>query len=351
MGNKLKKMLSNDDNGYKLSLGFESPKQKEAFIKALEEVSRTGKIQEIVGVNSIEKKCVDGSGEYPIEHYELFGDAMIGPVYEKFEFPVWIDNQEHTVIFSRNISEQRVHLVLDNLETVKLDIKFDKLKKQVSFKYTTRLEKAGSMDILIFELKLFVALINSFFKEDCKNEKIETTEKYYKQLIVYLSLITELAEVLSIKIQPAKVLKEENEDYTIEELYLLLVKKEIIRKNDKLTRCTDVIIDDSQVGTELFAAYYEHGQLSFLGEKRNIYAVRCVFGAILKEVIEDVDGKKVAYFEDDQEKPMYISSFACLTEEEAKSEMENIQNRILEYRDAKHFKDELISLYSNVNQD
>ena len=162
-------------------------------------------------------------------------------------------------------------------------------------------------------------------------------------MINYYSMSKELARALNIELTPTELIEEDNSGYLLEKFYLLLVKKRIIRVDEKFD---NIIVDDTQdfrVGQELFATCIQEGDLEMFGTSRSIYVVNCFFGARIKDINSN-NGQKIVFFEDSEKRPRYISRTAFLSREEAKNEIECInerRERMEEYLNAEHWVEQV----------
>ena len=201
---------------------------------------------------------------------------------------------------------------------------------------------------LVYESKKFAALLDVLLKKGFQSEQLLKIRKQFKQSSDYYQRIRELLDVFSIEVDSKTAINESNPNFVIEEMYLLLVQKKIIKKNDKLNYISTADVETPQVGQELFASYIDKCVFSFANQNRNFYIVKCVFGARIKSIEEFEDGKKTIYFEEKKDKPMFMSYSAYLTEEEAQFEIEHIMDKHEEYIHAEHFTDQLKKLLEVV---
>jgi hypothetical protein len=160
-------------------------------------------------------------------------------------------------------------------------------------------------------------------------------------------------KALEIKFYPGA---EENwdEKYSdIEELYLLLVEKKILRLNAKLTinDNTGITINDSIdepiIGKTIdliFTGMYEY---ELGGQTFSLYSAGLLTNAIVTDIEERDDGKIRIIYDDNDSNPMFIANSAFVTEEEAKKEVKNIMNHVKDYKSAKLLEDYLQEFYSD----
>ena len=131
----------------------------------------------------------------------------------------------------------------------------------------------------------------------------------------------------------------QNEDswMDLEELYLALKEKEVIRLNSKVnTSQTSGMkinqqIDSIKVGSVIDITFITKIYYFLWMVKMTLFSANLLSNAIIKEINEASDGEiKILYGSEDS-RPMYISYMGFKTEEEAKEEMKEIQIEMMIY--------------------
>jgi hypothetical protein len=134
----------------------------------------------------------------------------------------------------------------------------------------------------------------------------------------------------------------QNEDswMDLEELYLALKEKEVIRLNSKVnTSQTSGMkinqqIDSIKVGSVIDITFITKIYYFLWMVKMTLFSANLLSNAIIKEINEASDGEiKILYGSEDS-RPMYISYMGFKTEEEAKEEMKEIMNHKADYMNA-----------------
>lgn len=344
MGNKLKKMLESKDNGISFTLNFRNIEDRTDFINIINSIEKTGISQKVPTPQSMEMKKTKGDYQYPYEKIENIKDMWIYPSRGIVVFPIIVDGIQEKYSFAR--FETNGIVTLKNVKSEVVDVKMELNSKDntVSFTHTSHPGNAASIDELISEYKRFLALTEFVFQKNAVDEKLEDTKKYFKYSLKAYIRIKELCEVLQIKSTPKMIVDEDDKDFLIEKLYLLLIKKAIIRQNDKLNNIEIVDIDNIEIGKKLFATYCQSAELEIYENHKEIYIVSCIFGAEISNVEIKENGKNTVYFKESEKYPMYRAYSAFLDKESAEKEMSNIMQKREQYENAISLTDQLREL-------
>lgn len=342
MGNRLKRMLE-EDNSVNLSVKFKSMKDRDVFAKVVEEIEETGVSKDVPIPLSIEISKKNGEYIYPVRKEENFVDFRVFPGEEIIDVHIQIDGKEETYLFKRRVSNDVIYISSEKSDVVNVEIDITKDDNKMHFSYTVSPINAKTVDELIYEYKRLLALLDTVFKNKDLDNKIEDAKLGFSYVINYYSMSKELASVLNIELTPKKLIKEDNSGYLIEKFYLLLVRKRIIRIDEKFDNVTVDDAQDFRIGQQLFATCIQEGDLEMFGVSRSIYVVNCFFGARIKDINVN-DGQKIVFFEDSEKSPRYISCSAFLNREEAKNEIDRInenKERMEEYLNAIHWREQV----------
>lgn len=345
MGNKLKKMLDKNDKGLNISFKFKTPIDRENFIHVIDQLNNTGIPQETPIPVSIEITKKKGNYEYPVKSVDNIVQIMVYPERDVAAIPIKIDEtDEEMYLFVGTKTDEIIHLISINSKIVEVKMDFMLEDRQVNFTYTSHPDKAKNMQELIKEYKKFLALLDRIFLHNNQDQKIEDIKRYFNQSIKAYSRAKELSDVLGIELTPEQLFKEDNEGYIIEKFYLLLVKRSIIRQDDKLNHIELAEIESMNVGQKLFATYYQTGVLEIFDEKKDIFLVNCFFGAEICKIEKKQDGNYTVYFKDSETYPMYHSYSAFLCKEDAEKEMNQIENKRESYEKAVNWIEQIREL-------
>lgn len=344
MGNKLKKMLNQKDNGFAATLNFKKQEDREKFISAVNKSWETGESQKVPNPQSMELKKTKGEYQYPFENMENIMDMMVYPSSDWIDFPVWVDGVSEKYSFLRTTINNTVLLNAANPKVIDVKLEFNAKENSMNFYYTSHPSNADSMDELIKEYKRFLALMDLLFKKGVTCEKLEDIKKYFNYSLKAYIRAEEISKVLEIDLTPKMVMEEDDTECVIGKIYLLLVNRSIIRQDDKLNHIEMADVANVEIGQKLFATYCQTMNLEIFGEHRVIYTVNCIFGAEIQRVESQKDGNNIVYFKDSEMNPMYRAYSAFLDENDAQEEVENIMKKREQYEKAVRWMDQLREL-------
>lgn len=341
MGNKLRRMLDQKDNGITFTLNFENLDDRTQFINAINKSEKTGTPQNVPTPQSMEIKRTTGEYQYPFKNVEKITNMMVCPSQAIVDLPITVDGVQCSYSFIRTENNGIIFLNTLNPKVVEVKIEFKASENIVNFNYTSHPGDADSMDELIQAYKRFLALAEKIFRKDVSCEKIEDVKKHFKHSIKAFSMAKEIGEALEINLTPKRVIEEDDEECLIEKLYLLLIEDSIIRQEDKLNHIDGANIENAEIGQELFATYFQSVDLEIFEEHKTIYTVNCIFGAEIQDIKYNKDGNSVVYFKDSEQRPMYRSYSAYLDKNEAEEEINNIMQKREQYENAVSWQNQL----------
>ncbi len=344
MANKLKDMLDPKNSGLALTLNFKSLEDRTNFINAIDKIGKTGVPQEVPVPKSIDFFKTVGGYQYPYDNVEDIVKMIVYPETDTVEMPIVVDGVELKYAFQRVRTDEVILLKSKNPKVLDVGLEFKIRDNKVNFNYKSHPGNATTIDELILEYKRFLALLDVLFQKPVLIEQLGDIKKYFNKSLQEYVRAKELCEVLGINITPKTVIDEDNKDFLTEKLYILLVKKSIIRQNDKLNFIEMADVDNLEIGQALFAVYGRTADLEIYGEHRKIYTVNCTFGAMIQDVKLKEDGINVVYFKDSEKNPMYRSYTAYLDEKDALDEMNNIVEKREQYENAAGWLDQLREL-------
>ena len=137
--------------------------------------------------------------------------------------------------------------------------------------------------------------------------------------------------MLALSISPSllnDLPREEQQD--IDELYLLLCEKRVVRLNAKLTstNLTSVAMNHTDtplsIGGKIALTFLSTIEFNFLKQTVTLHTANLLVNALVKDIQECDDGTVKILYGDTDSKPMYISFSAFETKEEAEQEGDNI---------------------------
>lgn len=122
--------------------------------------------------------------------------------------------------------------------------------------------------------------------------------------------------------------QEEQQD--IDELYLFLCKKQVVRLNAKLTSIDSKSIDMKHsnnplnIGSKIVLTFLSTIEFRFLKQTVLLHTTNLLVNAFVKDIQECSEGKVKILYGDTDSKPMYIAFSAFKTEQETKQEADSI---------------------------
>jgi hypothetical protein len=353
MSNKLKDIFSNKKFDFGGNLHFQDINSYNKFLEALRIVQNEGRAVKVKGVSSLTTKVRDGEMEYPfLEHKELT-HFVIGPSIEDVPFVINTEYGEKTVLFKRYQTTNEIILETDASEVVYFKIVFIKNTMNITFTYRTQPHLAKTVKDIVENYNTTIALLNTIFiykeSQDLPDENAQIydlretilgSELYFKRL--YL-----VEQELELSFQPKQLNDIESDEEELDELYLLLIEKKVIRLNAKLnaTESTGMKIKSGaqklEIGSKIDLTFLGDSEYKIYGQKISVHTANLLSNAIIKEVKEGEDGTIKVLYGDTDNKPMYISYTGFKTIDEAKQEMNNIMEYKEKYIDALTFDEHM----------
>ncbi len=344
MGNKLKKLLDQKDNGLALNIRFKNPDDRAEFVEALERIGETGQPQKVPVPQFLEIKKKNGDYQYPLKKVDDIVDMDVIPSPDIISFPILVDGIQEKYELIRTRTSDGVYLNSANSSVINVRLELIVSEKNVNFTYSSHPSKAKSMEELVMEYKRFLALIDKLFNKNVLDEKIEDVKNFFSYSLNKYQHAMELCDVLGINLTPEMMLSETDEECLIEKMNLLLVKRSVIRQNDKLNHIEMANVDSIEKGQQLFATYLQKAFLDIFGHHKELYTVNCIFGAEILNIERDSNGHNVVYFKDSESKPMYRAYSVFLSLKDAEEEMKSIINKRENYENALSWSEQLKKL-------
>lgn len=344
MSNKLKKLFLEEGEKYTETITFNDIDSFKEFGKALEDVYSTGKEHMVSGIKSIQSNLTDGEHKYPIDNGHPVDMMVIGPCKEFVKWPIQVDGQPEYIEFYRKRLKNCIEVTSVQKEVVEILILLHFNEQKTEFKYNLYPERAKNLSAIILEYKKTKALIIDLFKNNTDIPEYQEMITFLSKSIRYFQRLHDLEVILNINISPTKMKIENDNEFLIEKLYLMLVKGEKIRSNDRLNFIKADMFD-GELGQEIMTAYIDKIEYELFGEKITVFLVNSIFNAIISKIEDNKNEGKKIYFSDTDTKPMYRVYSGFLSEEEAIHEQYNIRFNIQEYKDAKKL-DEYLEILS-----
>ena len=344
MGNKLKKVFSKEEISYGGKINFSNQESYENFMMALETVQEEGGSVRVKGVDSVETLIRKGNSEYLINENNKIYDLVVAPSTDEVSFELDTACGKKMLIFNRYLINKGVVLQTSQNAIIFLKIFLEKDSMKSNISYQIHLEKAKTIKELTEGYYIVLSFFNLLFRDDIKRLEngidIKSIKMYFVKSIEAYKKLEYVEKEFGVTFVPKVLTQNEDSWMDLEELYLALKEKEVIRLNAKVndTETTGMKInqqiDDIKVGSAIDITFITKIYYSLWDVKITLFSANLLSNAIIKEINESSDGEiKILYGSEDS-RPMYISYMGFKTEEEAKEEMKEIMNHKADYLNA-----------------
>lgn len=358
MSNKLKDIFSNKMFDLGGTLHFQDSKSKEKFFEALQIVESEERAVEVKGVSSLTTKVRDGEMEYPfLEQKELIKVFITPPIVP---FVLNTEYGEKTVLFKRYQTTNEIILETDENEVVYFRIVFIRNTSKITFTYRTQPHLAKTVKDIIENYNTAIAFLNTIFiykdSQDLsdRNAFIYNMRESILRLESFFKRLYSLEQELGLSFQPTQINDTENDERELEELYLLLIEKKVIRLNAKLneTESTGIKMElgyhKLEVGSKITLTFLGESEYTIYGQKISVYTANLLSNAIIKAVKEGEDGTIKILYGDTDDRPMYISYTGFKTKNEAEQEMKTIMEHKERYTEALTVNEHMRKISENI---
>lgn len=359
MSNKIKEIFSDDMFNLGGTLRFSDDEAYKKFLAALEIVYNEGRVVSVDGVTSV-ATVVNHQGEkFPLDEQRNISRFYVGPAIEAVSIPLDVDGEKKAITLLRSRTKEKVFLRSEPDSVVAFDFCFLLGENRQTVNYKVQFEKAKTITEVAESFSLASALLAHLYKqEDYKNPengKVSLTDvkEFFCRNKSFFKRLCLIENEFSLAISPnllSDISPEEQQD--IDELYLLLFEKKVIRLNAKLTS-TDLATVDMKlydtlpdINSNIALVFTSTVDFSFLKQTVRLYSANFVVNALVKEIHKGSKATKILYGDTDS-KPMYISYSAYKTEGEAEHETGRIMNRKEEYINAPTEVECIRQMYAN----
>lgn len=344
MGNKLKNVFSDKEISFGGKINFKDQESYEQFLTALKTVQEEGKAVRVKGIDSVETSIRNREMEYPIDENNNIYDFIVLPSTDEVSFELDTDYGEGKFVLKRYRINKGIILQTSENAIVFLKIFFEKDTMKSKISYHIQLENAKNVKELIESYSIVLSFFNKLFKEDIKKSEsgtaIKNMKQYFKKSIKKYKKLEFVEKEFGITFEPKVLLQNEEAWTDLEELYLTLKEKEVIRLNVKVKDLgtTGMKVsqqaEDIRVGSKLDITFVTNIEYSLWNININLFVASLLTNAIVKEINEGKDGEIKILYGDEDSRPMFLSYKGFKTEGEAKEEMNNIMNHKDDYINA-----------------
>lgn len=344
MGNKLKSVFSKEEISFGEKINFKNQESYENFLMALETVQEEGRTVRVKGVDSVETLIRKGKSEYPInENYKIY-DFIVVPSTDEVSFELDTDCGKKMLIFERYRINKGVVLQTPQNAIIYLKVFLEKDSMKSNINYQIHLEKAKTIKELIESYNIVLSFFHRLFRDDIKKSEngvdIKSMKMYFAKSIERYKKLEYVEKEFGVTFVPKVLAQNKDSWMDLEELYLVLKEKEVIRLNAKVndTKTTGMKINQQinsiKVGDAIDITFITKIYYSLWNVKITLFSANLLSNAIIKEIKEASDGEiKILYGSEDS-RPMYISYMGFKTEAEAKEEIKEIMNHKADYMNA-----------------
>ena len=337
MPNKLKEIFSDDMFNMSGTLHFRDGEAYKNFLSALEIVYAEGRVVPVEGVTSVSTTVGHLGTKFPLEEQTNITQFLVGPAIKPVPITLDVDGKEKTITLLRSRTKDKVSLRSEPDSIVAFNITFLLGENKHTLNYKTQFEKAKSIGEVADSFGIAAALLAHFYNREettsseSANISISDIKEYFRRYTSFFRHLSAIESKLAISISPdlLKALSlEEQQD--IDELYLLLCEKKVVRLSAKLTSIssTTVSMNNAEaslsIGDKIALTFVGSIEFNFLNQSVTLHTANLLINALVKDIQECDDGTVKIMYGDTDSKPMYISFSAFETSEEAKQESDTI---------------------------
>jgi len=337
MPNKLKNIFSDDTFIIDGNLRFKDDEAYQNFLSALEIAHAEGRVVPVDGVTSISTAVNHQGAKFPLEEHTNISHFVVGPAIEPIAIPVSVGSEEKTVTLWRSQTKDKVILRSAPDSIVSFHFTFLLGENRHTVNYKVQFEKAKTIEDVADSFSLASALLAYLYKHEDSTPaakdavSLSDVKKYFRCYASFFRRLQAIENELGLSISPSllnELPREEQQD--IDELYLLLCEKRVIRLNAKLTSTDSTSIDMNNnstalsVGNRIALTFISTIEFTFLKQTVLLHTANLIVNALVKEIQENCDGTVKILYGDTDSSPMYIAFSAFKTTEDAKQEADSI---------------------------
>lgn len=357
MANKLNDVFSNKAPTFVGSLRFENPEAHKAFLAALKEVLEEGEPRNINGVSTITANLNGGGGQYPLPSAKNITQKNITQMSlalstDTITIPLNTQRGQEDLLINRRFTKSAVILQNDENSIVRIKLEFNNESSLFTFSLEPQYHNAKTIEDVINSLDVTRCLLRELITTDALNspddegDLLRNTLQSFAESKHFFERLHALEQELKITFDTATIENSETNEREIEELYLLLIEKKVIRLNAKLTatEATGITLRPGakppEMGSSIDLTFTQSHEYDLYGQKFPIYTANLLSNAVLKKLVKSGGTTKILYGDTDSQ-PMYISSSAFKTKADAIAELAAVMDHKEKYTDALTLADHL----------
>ena len=347
MANRVQDIFSNGMLDIRGQLHFKDKDAYKSFLAALESVEEEGCAVPIDGVIKVSTEIKHHGTSYPMKEHTNISQLIIGPSFEPVTIPLQVGGKEKEIILWYNKAKNKTIIKTDDDAVVFFQFTFYQNENSHITNYRIQFEKATTIEELADSFCVAYVLLTKLYKveESHSDEEDETNitnvKNYFRYHESFFRRLLAIEKELDLSFSP-KLLKDLSceQQYDIDELYLLLILHKTIKLNRKLTATESTSITYNEgssaavVGSAIDMTFSGTIDYEFLGQSVRLYTANLLTNAIVKEIRKEDDGKTKLLYGDTDSKPMYIAVSAFKTQEEALVELKTIMQQKETYLNA-----------------
>lgn len=347
MPNKIKDIFSDDMFGMGCNIQFKDHEAYKKFLAALEIVHTEGRTVPVEGVVAISTKVSHEGTTFPLGDHGSISRLVVGPAVKPVSIPLNIEGTEKAITLWRSEKKDKVILWNDPDSIVSFRFTFLLAEHKLTINYTVQFEKAKNIRDVADSFGFATALLAYFYND--KNGKpsekdvvsVSNIKKYFRHYEAFFQRLQMVENELDLSFSPSllkKLSREEQQD--VDELYLLLCKKRVLRLNAQLTATDSTTMDMDHsnsipnIGSNISLTFLSTIEFNFLEQTVLLHTANLMVNALVKDIQKNDDGTVKILYGDTDSRPMYIAFSAFRTIEEAEQEMNNIMAKNEVYENA-----------------
>lgn len=348
MSNKIKDIFSDDMFSMGGNIQFRDYEAYKNFQAALEIVHTEGRAVPVDGVIAISTAVKYGETMFPLgEDHDNISKVVVGPAVEPVTIPLNVGGIEKKITLLRSQVKGKVILRSEPDSIVSFRFTFLLNEHKLNINYMVQFEKAKSIEEVADSFGLAAALFTLICKSNNEIPSEEDTasisniKKYFRCYEAFFKRLHVIENEFGLSVSPSllkKLSREEQQD--VDELYVLLFEKRVVRLNAQLTSDDSTLIDMNhnnntvEIGSKIALTFLGTIEFNFLGQTVLLHTADLIVNAIVKDIQESNDGTVKILYGDTDSKPMYMAFSAFKTAEEAAQEMNNIMEHNDVYENA-----------------
>ncbi|MBE5077513.1 abortive infection system toxin AbiGii family protein [Anaerotignum lactatifermentans] len=346
MSNKIKDIFSDDMIDINGTLSFCNKDAYNNFLSALDSVYTEGRTIPIDGVTSISTSVGCQGAKFPLQEHTSIEKVFIGPTEEPVIITLDVNGEEKKITLLRNFLKDKVIIHSKPDSIVAFNFIFQHGENKHTVNYKVQFEKAKSVSEVADSFSIATALLSCFYgSEDnttAEAGKVSLSEvrNYFRCNEAFFKRLSAIESRLSLSISPSLLNDLSSEEqHDIDELYLLLCEKKVVRLNAKLSSTESIVVMNQvgpqlSIGSKVSLTFLGNIESIFLKQKVTLYTANLLINAFVKDIRKCEDGTVKILYGDTDSKPMYVSFSAFETSEEARQELDVIMQHEEIYNNA-----------------